>query len=514
MRMTFRMIAMVAAMAGTCSLATAMSPVVPAPNHVTIVAVNDTHSQIEPASDGQGGVLRRRAIYDHYRALNPGKTVVVHAGDAVQGTVFFSLYEGEVEYALMDSLGYDMVILGNHEFDNGLESLAKYYKNVHATRLSANYDMSGTPLEGMFQPYRIMRFGDKKVGFFGINITPKGLIGEKNYEGMHYLLSSDVADATAKYLKDVQKVDYTVMISHIGYDSYDPTEPNDTTIIRNSHYIDMVVGAHSHTVIKPGSEYAVIPNADGKPIVVGQNGKSGKLVSVYNINLDNGQVNYEHVAVNSDWDEPARKYVAMNRWLDHYRAGVDSLMNNPLCQSDMEWKNGSDASQNWVCDVTLDIIKGVSGIKNIDLAIMNKGGIRTSMPRGTVTEGLLMSMFPFDNRYVVLDISGADLLEALNVMAGRGGDALSRGMAVVFNKDGKVTSAKLNGKKIDPKKRYKVATINYLSGGGDYMVPLTRAKVLFTDEVKYGDHIISYARAMGAAGKKLTTSDEARMVKK
>lgn len=507
MRMTMKTI-MAATLAITAWL------VAPAGDHVTIVAVNDTHSQIEPASDGQGGVARRRAIYDHYRALNPEGTVVVHAGDAVQGSVFFTLYEGEVEYALIDSLGYDMVILGNHEFDNGLESLAKFYKNVKATRLSANYDMSGTPLEGMFQPYRIMRFGDKKVGFFGINITPKGLIGEKNYEGMHYLLSSDVADATAKYLKEVQKVDYAVMISHIGYDSYDPTEPNDTTIIRRSHYIDLVVGGHSHTVIKPDSEFDRIPNADGKLIVVGQNGKSGKLVGIYDLDLETGKVSYKHEAVNDKWDNAARKYVAMDNWLNHYRAGVDSLMNNPLCVSDMEWKNGNDASQNWVCDVTLDIIGKISGIKNVDLVIMNKGGIRTSMPRGTITEGLLMSMFPFDNRYVVLDISGKDLLEALDVMAGRGGDALSRGMEVTFNEAGKVTSAKLKGKKIDPKKRYKVATINYLSGGGDYMTPLTRANVIFTDEVKYGDHIINYAREMGKAGKHLTTDEKPRMVKK
>ncbi|MBR1476304.1 MAG: metallophosphoesterase, partial [Muribaculaceae bacterium] len=106
--------------------------------HLVIIAANDTHSQIEPASDGLGGVMRRRAIYDQIRRENPN-TVTVHAGDAVQGTVFFSLYGGEVEYALMDSLGYDIIILGNHEFDNGIESIAKYYKNIRAKKLSANY---------------------------------------------------------------------------------------------------------------------------------------------------------------------------------------------------------------------------------------------------------------------------------------------------------------------------------------------------------------------------------------
>ena len=104
-------------------------------DHLTIIAVNDTHSQIDPASDGKGGIARRRAIYDYLRAQNPN-TVLIHAGDAVQGTLYFSLYRGEVEYSLMDTLGYDAIILGNHEFDNGMEELAAHYRDVDAVKIS------------------------------------------------------------------------------------------------------------------------------------------------------------------------------------------------------------------------------------------------------------------------------------------------------------------------------------------------------------------------------------------
>ena len=477
--------------------------------HLVFIAVNDTHSQIDPASDGQGGLLRRRAIFDKVRSDNK-YTLTVHAGDAVQGTTFFSLYGGEVEYALMDSLGYDVIILGNHEFDNGLDSIYYHYKNIKAEKLCANYDFSATKLHKIFKPYYIKAVGDKRVGVFGINIEPKGLIADKNYPGLRYIRSIDVADATARYLKETLGCDYAVMVSHIGYDSYNPTEPNDTMIIRNSHYIDLVIGGHSHTVIKPGSEFAQIPNADGRLITVGQNGKSGKLVGVYDLDLDNGKVEYSQIKVDNTWDKAAENYPELKAWIGHYRNGVDSLMNHVVGRSVVELPHKSDLLTNWVSDITLDIIKDLSGYK-VDLAIMNKGGIRCAMPAGDITEGLIDSMFPFDNRYMVLEMSGKDLLEALGVMAGRGGDALSRGMMVTYDKSGKVLSAKLNGKKIDPKKMYKVATIDYLANGGDYMVPLTRAKRLYEDEQKYGIHVLNYVKELTAAGKQIKSVNEQRM---
>ena len=481
--------------------------------HLMIIAVNDTHSQIDPASDGKGGVARRRAIYDHLRAQNPN-TVLIHAGDAVQGTLFFSLYRGEVEYALMDTLGYDAIIPGNHEFDNGMEELAAHYRNIDAAIISANYDGSATPLKGLFQPYWIKAVGDKRVAFFGINVNPTGMIADMNCKNLIYHPAPDVADATARYLKEVQGVDYAIMVSHIGYSSYEPTEPNDTLIIGHSHYIDMVISSHSHTTIKPGSGADRIANADGKLIPIGQNGKSGKLVATYDLDLETGDIVYNHIPVDASWDGAASRYTAMNQWLDHYRHGVDSIMNNPVATSARFMKNSSNAVQNWVSDAAMEIITGLSGIKNIDCAIMNKGGIRTDMPQGTVTEGVIGTMFPFDNRFVVLEMPGTELIETLKVMCGRGGDAVSKELRATYDGKGQLVKATLKGKKIDPKKTYIVATIDYLANGGDYMVPMTRCKRLFVDTQKYGNHILQYVKKLTAAGKKIDAKDDVRINKK
>lgn len=481
--------------------------------HVTIIAVNDTHSQIDPASDNLGGILRRRAIYDKVRSENK-YTLTLLAGDAVQGNVYFSLYGGEVEYAAIDSLGYDAVIWGNHEMDNGIDSTYRFYKNVKAQKLSANYDFSNTAMDGLMKPFMIKAFGDKRVAVMGINVTPDGLVGAKNFKGLRYLRSIDVADATAKYLKEVLKVDYVIMLSHIGYDSDTPSEPNDCDIVRSSHYIDLVVGGHSHTTVKPGSPEATVLNADGKPIIVGQGGKWGKVVSTFDLDLETGNVVYKHIPVDASWDEAASKYVAMDNWLKPYRHGVDSLMNNPVGESARLMPNSRAALQNWTCDASADIIRAISGVKRVDCVIMNKYGIRTDMPAGMVSEGLIGSMFPFDNRYAVIEITGQGLIDALKVMATRDGDATSKELTATFNSKGEILSAKLNGKKIDPKKLYYVGTIDYLANGGDYMQSFKEANRVWTDDVKYGEHILKYVKDLKAAGQLIDAQDEWRMIKK
>ena len=490
--------------------AMALAPVVQA-EHLTIIAVNDTHSQIDPASDNKGGALRRRAIYDKVRSENK-YTMTLHAGDAVQGNVYFSLYGGAVEYAVIDSLGYDAVIWGNHEMDNGIDSTYHYYKNVKAELLSANYDFSDTKMAGLVKPYMIKAFGDKRVAVMGINVQPAGLVSDKNYKGLRYLPSIDVADATAKYLKEVQKVDYVVMLSHIGYVSDAPGEPNDQDVVKSSHYIDLVIGGHSHSTVKPGTPEATIMNADGKPITVGQNGKWGKIVSTYDLDLETGKVEYKHIKVNSAYDEAAKKYPEFDKWLYPYKSKVDSIMNAPVGESARAMAASSDAYQNWLCDAVMEIIKTMYTGK-VDLCIMNKGGIRQDMPKGMVSEGLINSTFPFDNRFMVLDIKGKDLIEAFRVMSLRGGDAVSKQVSVVYNSKNEILSAKLNGKQIKPEQSYKLVTINFLANGGDFLDSLRNGKVLFTDTVPYGEHMLEYVKQLAAQGKKVDAQDTPRFVK-
>ncbi|MBP5689200.1 MAG: 5'-nucleotidase C-terminal domain-containing protein, partial [Muribaculaceae bacterium] len=185
--------------------------------------------------------------------------------------------------------------------------------------------------------------------------------------------------------------------------------------------------------------------------------------------------------------------------------------------SSLAMKGGGVASQNWLCDAVMEMMPGITGIKKLDGVIMNKGGIRQSMPEGNVTEGLIGSMFPFDNRFVVVEVQGSDLLEALRVMATRGGDALSKEFYVEYtgsNDNPKITTAKLNGKKIDAKKKYMIGTIDYLANGGDHMESLGKGARPFVDTVPYGEHMKNYIKQLTKSGRTVNATDSPRMVKK
>src|ERR1044072_2315400 len=158
---------------------------------ITILPTNDTHSQIDPlpANDknaGKGGVARRATLVKRIRKENPN-TLLVDAGDVLQGTPYFNFYKGEVEYKAMSAIGYDAGTLGNHEFDNGVEALAAALKFADFDLVSANYDVKGTALESKVKRYVVKTVGGIRIGLFGLGVSPTALITPENFKGVTYI---------------------------------------------------------------------------------------------------------------------------------------------------------------------------------------------------------------------------------------------------------------------------------------------------------------------------------------
>lgn len=474
---------------------------------LVLLQTNDTHSQIDPTDKGLGGIQRRKVIVDSVRAANPN-VLLLDAGDAVQGTLFFTIYGGEVENRMMNELGYDYAILGNHDFDNGVNALADNLKNSNVRWLTTNYDLEGSALEPYFQPYAVKTYGDKKVGIIGLNLDPKGMISEGNYDGVKYLDAVKAANATAWHLKHNEKADMVVALTHLGYDE---VSPSDKDVAAASEDIDVILGGHTHTVIKPGSGMEWVRNAVGDSVLVTQNGKSGMLVTEVEIDLDSiglKRPTYRQIAVDSRLDN--RFDHSLDTILAPYRAGVDEMMSRKIGRSAVELDSDGPQLLNFISDFILSRGRSLADGK-VDLAITNKGSIRRGLPKGDITQGQVITMQPFDNRIVLLDIKGSDLADAFDVMARRDGDGVSDGVDIVFDPvNDKCTSIVIDGKPIDPDKIYRVATIDYLANGGDYMEPLTRGtKIARSDKIVYND-LISYIKD-DYKGKKINPSATVRM---
>lgn len=488
-------------------IATSMS-VAARGERLVLLHTNDTHSQIDPLDNGKGGVFRRKVLIDSVRAAEPN-VMLIDAGDAVQGTLFFNLYGGETEHKMMNLLGYDLAILGNHDFDNGVDALAKNIEADSATWITTNYDLKGSALDRFFQPYYIKKVGDKKVGFIGVNLDPKGMIAEGNYDGVKYLDAIKAANATAWHLKHNERADAIVAVTHIGYEPI--PGPGDVDLARQSEDIDLIIGGHSHTLINPadtGSKYrSKVVNAIGDTVVVAQVGKSGQYLGESVIDFDKGKIDYRVIPVDSRLD--SRINPAWGEMLKPYRQGVDSLMNVKIGSTPVALKNDEAPLLNLVSDFVKSRGDGISD-KTVDLAIVNKGGIRRSLPKGSVTEGMIMMMMPFNNSVLVMDIKGSDLKEAIDIMGIRGGDGVSREVNAIMGSDGRCTSIMIGGKPIDPERTYRLATIDYLANGGDYMEPLTRGKVISRSDSVLYDDLIDWFRITNK-GKKVKIDSTQRM---
>lgn len=260
---------------------------------ITILHTNDTHSQIDPLPEndrqypGKGGVARRATLVKRIRKENPN-TLLIDAGDQFQGTPYFNFFRGEVEYKAMSMIGYDVVTLGNHEFDNGVDALAAAMKFAKFDFVSANYDVRGTPLEARVKPYVVRVVGGVRVGLFGMGVSPQNLITPENFKGVKYLDPIRAADETVRTLRQRERCTLVVGMSHLGYfPNAREGEVGDSQVAASVDGIDFIASGHTHTFMK-SPVIAKTPN--GKNTIIFQVGKSGIYVGRVDLKLRGGQV--------------------------------------------------------------------------------------------------------------------------------------------------------------------------------------------------------------------------------
>ena len=248
---------------------------------LTILHTNDVHSYIDPfpadhpRNANMGGVARRASLIEKIREENPN-VLLLDAGDIFQGTPYFNYYGGELEFKLMSMMKYDLATIGNHDFDNGLQGLYAQLPHASFDFVSANYDFKNTVMDGHVKPYKIFNKKGIKVGVFGLGVELHGLVDKKMYGETVYNDPVETTQDMVRILKQEQKCDIVICLSHIGYNyRNEPEKICDLKLATLTKDIDMILGGHTHTFLdKP----TVVKNLEGKDVLVNQ-------VGCYGINL-------------------------------------------------------------------------------------------------------------------------------------------------------------------------------------------------------------------------------------
>lgn len=259
-----------------------------AQKRIVILQTNDCHSQILPFNKNLadktkadlGGFTRRVAYVKQQREKNPD-LLLFDSGDFSQGSSYYNLFKGDVEIGLMNIMHYDAATIGNHEFDFGLDNMARIFRMAEFPIVCTNYDFKGTVLEDIVKPYVVLKRNGLKIGVFGLSPKLEGLVVKENYGSIKYLDPVSSARDVVKILREKEKCDFVVCLSHLGWKTGDE-EPSDERLIPLTDGIDVVLGGHTHSYVTPMD---MVYNSKGNNVLISQNGKSGMYISRFDIKL-------------------------------------------------------------------------------------------------------------------------------------------------------------------------------------------------------------------------------------
>ena len=469
-RMMTLLLALVAALAlMTGSIAAADSQTT-----LTVLHVNDLHARLEPfapATDAPvvGGMARIAAKAFAIRAEQPGKVLLLSAGDMIHGTNIANLFGGRSVIETMNLAGFDAMTLGNHEFNYGQEALLALGEQALFPFLGANItNAEGQPY---VKPYIIKEVNKLKVAILGLSAEETPVVTHpKNVAGMTF------ADpiATAKELvkiQEIQEADLILALTHIGAEL-------DRQLAAEVPEIDVIVGGHSHTQIDKAEKI-------GETLYV-QAGEHGKYLGRLDLTVTNGQVvssNYLLLPV----DANATPVAGIQAVIDTYNASLKDMMNVVVGEAYTNLYGAREevrTSETNLGNLVADIMRQAVGA---DIAFENGGGIRASIAQGEVTVGDIFTVLPFDNTLVLIEVTGEQIMQALEVGVGKypaqlGGFLQVSGMSFVFDpskpEGQRVVSATVGGAALDRAKMYTLAVNDFMAAGGDGYVMFKGAKVL------------------------------------
>ena len=480
---------------------------------LNILHINDLHSRIEPINkyDGTcgaeddaegkcfGGVARVKTYLNERRAALTGQNVLtLDAGDQFQGSLFYSTYKGKAAVEFMNKIGIDAMAVGNHEFDDGPEVLAEFMDAAFFPVISGNTSAYFEPaLKDRLDGYVIREIGGEKIGIVSVLATDTA---ETSSPGKNIGFAGEIS-----YLKTVipeiesQGVNKIIALTHVGLSK-------DMQIAAQAAGVDVIVGGHSHTYLSASD-----PKRDGAYPTWVTNEVTGDLVPIvqayaYSKYVGELQVTFDDegrvifaegdtklldASVTPDADIAAR-VAELAGPIEELKAMEVGSSTAAIDGDRSNCRARECAMGVLVAEAMLDATKA----QGVTIAIQNGGGLRASMPEGTITMGDVLTVLPFQNTVATFNLTGAGIVEALENGVGQVEDGAGRfpqvaGMRYAWDA-GSEPGARIKAVEVksgegwtplDMDATYKVVTNNYMRGGGDgYKVFASKG----TDAYDYG----------------------------
>ena len=496
------------------SIVIATDPAVPSINSddIVILYTNDVHCGVGQVRDSDGKVTNIGyagvAALKKYAAgiVGDGNVTLVDAGDALQGDAVGTMSLGEYIVDIMNTVGYDIFAPGNHEFDYGMERMQELMGLMDAQVISSNFIDLKTD-KPVFAPYTLISYGSTKVAYVGMT-TPESFTKStpvyfQDSEGNYIYSLSEDGNGTELYNAVQNAVnaalaegaDFVIAVGHLGID--ESSAPwRSTDVIANTYGIDAFIDGHSHSTISSQG----VQNKNGSTVILAQTGTRLSSIGCMTISAD-GTISAGLVSGYAEEDNDTKAFVS--EILDSLEtdlaevvavSSVDLTVNDPLTGTRMVRNRETNLGDLCADAYRYVLGNGKTGAESgpADIAFVNGGGIRESIPAGDVTFGQVIAVHPFNNVGCVVEATGQQIIDALE-MASRSAPSelggflqvsgltyvidLSIDSTVVTSDQGefisvdgerRVRNVLVGGKPIDLDKTYTLASHNYmLLDGGD-----------------------------------------------
>ena len=481
----------------------------PAGNPEDVAAVilhtNDIHVGFEDNIGYDGLALYKEELeelYDH--------VLLVDAGDAIQGAPIGAISKGAELIKIMNRLGYDLAVPGNHEFDFGFEALEDRSEELKCGYTCANFCVTGG--EPVFEPWRILAAGDVKIGFVGV-VAPDTFVkssirdilnevGEPMYDFLADETGERLAAALQQSIDEAREnsADYVILVSHLGNNDTITETFRCDPIVGKLSGLDMVIDAHSHELYN-----RTVKDRTGKEIPIAQAGKKlesiGQLMIYKDGRLEESLV--EEVPAPKDLEAEKVTRGKKERYVDpEMKAFIDEIvasyadtmerkigtLSYDMIVRDEDGYDISRVEENGLCDFVTDAYRAIGGTQ---VALLTAGSVRNNLEAGDVTYNSILNILPYSNDVVTAEVTGQMILDALEFGVAKLPDISAgfpqvSGITFHVNKeipssvaadeknqflsvDGerRVTDVKIGEEMLDPEKEYTLTGTSYVLNGGD-----------------------------------------------